>query len=124
MKNNFLIILITILLLFNLSTLHAQEIKSTESSNHLSIEKGKELAFNRKKGNCLACHYIQGGSLMGNTGPALIAMQQRFPDKSKLSAQVYDARINNQQTFMPPFGAHGILTKQEIKLIVNWLYTL
>jgi sulfur-oxidizing protein SoxX len=85
---------------------------------------GKELAFNRKKGNCLACHYIQGGDLMGNAGPALIAMKPRFPNRKELLDQIYDARTNNEHTLMPPFGAHGILSKQEIELVVNWLYTL
>lgn len=88
------------------------------------IEQGKNIAFNRKKGNCLACHYIQGGTLMGNTGPALIAMKQRFPERRKLIAQVNDARVNNSNTFMPPFGAHEILTAEEVKLVVDWLYTL
>ena len=74
--------------------------------------------------DCLACHYIQGGTLMGNTGPGLIAMKQRFPEREKLVAQITDARTNNKNTFMPPFGAHGILSEQEIQLVVNWLYTL
>ncbi len=89
-----------------------------------NIEKGKNIAFTRSKGNCLACHYVQGGTLTGNTGPALIAMKQRFPDRKKLVLQVTDARTNNKNTFMPPFGAHGILTEQEIQLVVDWLYTL
>ena len=98
--------------------------ETTPVVDSAALEEGKSLAFNRKKGNCLACHYVQGGSLMGNTGPALIAMKQRFPKRDKLIAQVNDARINNKNTFMPPFGAHGILTEQEINLVVDWLYTL
>lgn len=88
------------------------------------VKKGNELAFDRKKGNCLACHYIEGGTLMGNTGPALVAMKARFPDKEKLTTQIYDARTNNENTIMPPFGAHGALTAAEIELIVDWLLTL
>lgn len=98
----------------------AQELNVAEAD----IIKGKELAFDRKKGNCLACHYIQGGTLMGNTGPALIAMKARFPDKQKLFNQVFDARTNNELTFMPPFGAHGALSNKEVQQIVDWLYTL
>ena len=30
-----------------------------------AIEEGKELAFHRQKGNCLACHKIADGSLPG-----------------------------------------------------------
>jgi len=95
-----------------------------EEIQESAIEQGKNIAFNRKKGNCLACHYVQGGTLMGTTGPGLIAMKQRFPEREKLVAQVTDARINNKNTIMPPFGTHGALTEQEIELVVDWLYTL
>ncbi|MFN3786467.1 MAG: hypothetical protein ACK4RS_06460, partial [Thiothrix sp.] len=35
---------------------------------------GKELAFDRSIGNCLACHMIEGGDLPGNIGPPLVGM--------------------------------------------------
>ena len=54
-----------------------------------SVEQGKKLAFNRKKGNCLACHSIAGGSMAGSMGPPLVAMKARFPDKSKLRYQIW-----------------------------------
>ena len=56
-----------------------------------AMEQGKELAFDRRKGNCLACHMIAGGDLPGNIGPPLVAMKMRYPDKAKLRAQIYDA---------------------------------
>jgi len=93
-------------------------------TNADALEKGKQIAFDRRKGNCLACHYVQGGTLMGTTGPGLIAMKQRFPERQTLVEQISDARIKNKNTIMPPFGAHGILTDQEITLVVDWLYTL
>ena len=34
------------------------------------IEKGKKVAFDRKKGNCLACH-AQGIVLQGRTAPKI-----------------------------------------------------
>jgi sulfur-oxidizing protein SoxX len=104
----------------------AQEAPSSiqEASNKSDIDKGQELAFTRKKGNCLACHFVQDGSLTGNTGPALIAMKARFPKREDLYNQIFDARVKNINTIMPPFGAHGALTKAEIELIVTWLYTL
>ena len=52
------------------------------------LEQGKELAFSRTKGNCLACHYVEGGELTGNYGPPLIAMKVRFPDREVLRAQI------------------------------------
>jgi sulfur-oxidizing protein SoxX len=88
------------------------------------IEQGKRLAFDRKKGNCLACHMIAGGDLAGNIGPPLIAMKARFPDKEKLRAQIYDARIANPNTIMIPFGPHGVMTDKEIDKVVEFIYTL
>ena len=88
------------------------------------IDKGKELAFNRKKGNCLACHQIEGGSLAGNIGPPLIAMKARFPDYNKLRAQIYDARTNNPNTIMIPFGPHAVMSEKEIDLVSKFIYTL
>lgn len=85
---------------------------------------GKKIAFNKKKGNCLACHQIEGGKLPGNIGPPLLAMKDRFPDKSKLRAQIYDARSNNPNTIMPPFGAHEIVSDAEIDKIVEFIYSL
>ncbi len=89
-----------------------------------NIAKGKELAFNRKKGNCLACHQIEGGSLAGNIGPPLVAMKARFPDYDKLRAQIYDARVNNPNTIMIPFGPNAVLTNKEIDLVAKFIYTL
>ncbi len=88
------------------------------------LKKGKELAFNRKKGNCLACHAIEGGALAGNIGPPLVAMKARFPDYEKLRAQISDARINNPNTIMIPFGPHAVMSGKEIDLVTKFIYTL
>jgi sulfur-oxidizing protein SoxX len=88
------------------------------------LEKGKELSFNRKKGNCLACHQIEGGSLAGNIGPPLVAMKARFPDYDKLRAQIYDARDNNPNTIMIPFGPHNVMSDKEIDLVTKFIHTL
>lgn len=88
------------------------------------VEQGKKIAFDRKKGNCLACHQIEGGSLPGNIGPPLVAMQARFPDKEQMRSQISDARKNNPNTIMIPFGPHEVLTKDEIDKVVEFIYTL
>ena len=88
------------------------------------IEEGKKIAFDRKKGNCLACHMVEGGDLPGNIGPPLVAMKARFPDKAVLRAQIWDARRMNPSTIMPPFGAHKILTEEEIDKVVEFIHTL
>ncbi|NOX09568.1 MAG: sulfur oxidation c-type cytochrome SoxX [Gammaproteobacteria bacterium] len=88
------------------------------------IAEGKKLAFNRKKGNCLACHAIAGGKLPGNIGPALIAMKDRYPDKSRLRAQIWDSTANNPNSMMPPFGRHKILSNSDIDKITAYIYSL
>ena len=53
-----------------------------------NIAEGKSLTFDRKKGNCLACHMIDDGELAGNNGPPLLAMKARFPDREVLFQQI------------------------------------
>ena len=88
------------------------------------IEEGKKVAFHRKKGNCLACHKMAGGSLEGNIGPALVNMKARYPDKATLRAQISDPTTGNPNTIMPPYGKHKILTKSELDKVVEFVYTL
>lgn len=88
------------------------------------VEKGKDVAFDRKKGNCLACHAMDDGALPGNIAPPLVSMNLRYPDKAKLRAQIWDATVANPNTIMPPFGRHRIVTEEEIDQIVEYVYTL
>ncbi|MDH3451608.1 MAG: sulfur oxidation c-type cytochrome SoxX [Gammaproteobacteria bacterium] len=85
---------------------------------------GKKVAFDRRKGNCLACHMMGDGNLAGNIGPPLIAMQARFPDKAALRAQIHDPRVRNPQTIMPPFGPHEIISESDIDKITEYVWTL
>lgn len=94
------------------------------AAEETDIAIGKVLAFDRKKGNCLACHDIAGGKLPGNIGPPLIAMKSRFPDFSQLKSQISDARTNNPETIMIPFGPHEVLSEKEIDLITKFIHTL
>jgi len=90
-----------------------------------AVEEGKKIALNKKKGNCLACHLITGaGEQPGNIGPPLIAMKARFPDKAVLKAQIGDPRTKNPNTIMPPFGAHGILTADELDKVTEYIHSL
>ena len=97
---------------------------TVSAADDADISKGKELAFNRKKGNCLACHEIAGGKLAGNIGPPLVAMKARFPDFNKLRDQISDPRKSNPNTIMIPFGPHSVLSAKEIELVTKFIYTL
>jgi sulfur-oxidizing protein SoxX len=85
---------------------------------------GQVIAFDRLKGNCLACHTMRGGDVPSNVGPILENMKVRYPNKADLIAILTDETQRNPQTIMPPFGRNRILTPHEIDLIVAFLYTL
>ena len=90
-------------------------------------ETGKQIAFNNKKGNCLACHgmpTVPDALSTGLYGPPLIAMSARYPDKAKLRAQIWDATATNPSSSMIPFGKHKVLTEQEIDKVVDFVYGL
>jgi len=88
------------------------------------IEQGKAITFDRMKGNCLACHFVEGGELTGNYGPPLIAMKVRYPDRDVLRAQISDAAVKNPDTRMPPFGRNRILTEAELDLVTDYIHSL
>ncbi len=89
-----------------------------------SLAEGKSLAWDRKKGNCLTCHMMDGGQQVGNSGPPLMAMKARFPERATLRQQIWDPTKKNPMTNMPPFGRNKILSEKEIDLIVDYLYSL
>ena len=105
-----------------LSTPLAQAAQTDDAIS--TIAQGKAIAWDRKGGNCLACHSMPGGVSPGNIGPPLIAMQARFPKRQALYEQIYDATQINPDSRMPPFGKHQILTKTDINAVVDYLYTL
>lgn len=88
------------------------------------IAEGKAVFMGKSRGNCISCHQINDpdANLPGNQGPPMIAMKQRFPDKHKLRAQVWDATRNNPLTIMPPLGKHWILSEEEIDAVVEYIY--
>lgn len=85
---------------------------------------GQAIAFDRSKGNCLACHVIAGGESPGSIGPELSNMQARYPDQKLLRLRIWDETAFNPTTVMPPFGKHRILSEQEIDQVIDFLYTL
>lgn len=107
-----------------LGTLVGNPLIAAEETNPSALAAGKELAFDRSKGNCLACHHIDGGASGGTIGPPLIAMSVRYPDKEKLRAQIWDATVANPDSAMPPFGSHHILSDQELDQVVEFVWSL
>lgn len=89
-----------------------------------TIEEGRKLAENRQRGNCYSCHAAEGAELAGNVGPPLVYMKQRYPDRQALYQQIADARIRNPETVMPPYGAHGILSEDELNRVVDYVLSL
>lgn len=87
------------------------------------VAEGQKLAFDRGKGNCLACHDIKGGDFAGTIAPPLKDIATKY-NRSDLVAIVTDESSRNPQTLMPPFGRNRILTEQEINAIVDFLQTL
>ncbi len=83
--------------------------------------RGKAIAHERSKGNCLACHVMKDGTQPGTRGPDL----SRYGALGKTDAETYtlvhDMRTRNPDTVMPPFGTNEILSNQEIRDVVAYL---
>jgi sulfur-oxidizing protein SoxA len=90
-------------------------------------EKGQKLAFDRSRGGgCLACHVMgpKTQSLPGNVGPDLSEIGKAGRSDQWLFNYVFDARVFNPETVMPPWGKHGFYNEAEIKDIVAFLKSL
>lgn len=112
------------LLVFGLLTTPAlAQTSAPASSDATAIAAGQKLAFDKAKGNCLACHVIAGGNAAGNVGPALQNMKVIMPDRKALYALIYNEPARNPSTIMPAFGRNGILSPDEINNIIAFLYT-
>jgi sulfur-oxidizing protein SoxA len=90
--------------------------------------KGVKLVADRNRGgSCLACHVMGpagGADLPGNAGPDLSEIGNAGREDEWLFNYVYDARVYNPDTVMPPWGSHTVFSDDEIKDIVAFLKTL
>jgi len=90
--------------------------------------KGQALVADRTRGgSCLACHVMGpagNADLPGNVGPDLSEIGKAGRDDAWLFNYVYDARVYNPDTLMPPWGTNGIFNDAEIGDIVAFLKTL
>jgi len=121
MRNSFRLVSVA---LSTLTLFGVVSIATVNAGDESAIEQGKKIALDRKKGNCLACHVMGDGEQPGNIGPPLIVMKTRFPDKAVLRAQINDPRTKNPNSSMPPFGAHGILSQDEVDKVTEYIHSL
>lgn len=84
-------------------------------------EEGKKIAFTKTRGNCLACHKMQGGTQPGTRGPDLTQYGTMGRSDAETYALVFDMRWRSPDTLMPPMGTNQILTDQEIRDVVAFL---
>jgi len=89
---------------------------------------GQKLVADRTRGgSCLACHVMGSAGnadLPGNVGPDLSEIGNAGREDEWLFNYVYDARVYNPDTVMPPWGTHGLFDDREIGDIVAFLKSL
>lgn len=95
--------------------------KALEGELSGNIDEGRNIAFTKTRGNCLACHRMKGGTQPGSRGPDLTAYKDMGRSDAETYALVYDMRWRVPDTLMPPMGTNQILTEQEIRDVVAFL---
>ena len=89
-------------------------------------ERGRALAYDRSRGgSCVVCH-VMGKTTPaqpGNVGPDLSTIGATRDDQF-LFNYVYDPRIYNSTSIMPPWGAYQVYRLDEVRDIVAFLKTL
>jgi L-cysteine S-thiosulfotransferase len=89
---------------------------------------GAKLVADRNRGgSCLACHVMGpagNADLPGNAAPDLSEIGSAGREDEWLFNYIYDARVYNPETIMPPWGSHGFFNDQEINDMVAFLKTL
>jgi sulfur-oxidizing protein SoxA len=109
----------------NLSPPKGGEIAVTEIAG--DPVRGQALAFDRSRGGgCLACHVMgpKTQETPGNVGPDLSEIGTMGRTDQWLFNYVFDPRVYNPSSVMPPWGRHGFYSEPEIRDIVAFLKTL
>ena len=88
--------------------------------------KGRALFLDRNKAPCTGCHLVPGADVWpaGSVGPDLSMLADRKLPDAYLYQQLWDPRVTFPQTVMPPWGAQGTFSPQEIVHLVAYLQTL
>jgi len=89
-------------------------------------KKGRALFLDRQKGPCSGCHLVPGDDVWpaGSVGPDLSTLADRTLPDAYLYQQLWDPRVTFPVTVMPPWGAQGVFTPEEIVHLVAYLQTL
>jgi sulfur-oxidizing protein SoxX len=101
------------------------------------VKRGRRLALDRSKGNCLICDQIPvRADFQGNLGPPLDDVGARY-EPGELRLRIVDPKLINPESNMPSFhrveGLNGVrrdwagrpmLAAQEVEDILAYLMTL
>jgi L-cysteine S-thiosulfotransferase len=89
-------------------------------------QKGRALFLSRSKGPCIGCHLVPGDDVWpaGSAGPDQSTLADRKLPDQYLYQVIWDARAYFPNTIMPPWGATGVLSSEEIVHVVAYLQTL
>jgi sulfur-oxidizing protein SoxA len=88
--------------------------------------RGRALFLDRAKGPCTGCHLVPGDDVWpaGSVGPDLSTLADRKLSDAHLYQQLWDPRVAFPNTIMPPWGAQGVFTPQQLVDLVAYLQTL
>lgn len=86
--------------------------------------RGRAIALDPTRGNCIACHTLPGEDWPGSVGHLLLGYKRQGHADAYVYQQIYDRRVLNPNTAMPPFGAFGVLSDQDIRDLVAYVQSL
>jgi len=114
-------------------------IKASLTGKAGDVAKGRKLASNRKKGNCLACHVISDQKehqFHGEVAPSLDGVAERLSE-GEIRLRLVNPKTANEDTIMPSFyevaslhrvvkkfKGKTILSAQEVEDVIAYLMTL
>ena len=113
-------------------TLSDQDRRNTTRPRQVTLQgalngdpaRGREIAMRRDKGYCVVCHQLPGEKWPGTFGIPLIGYKLYRHADADIYQQIFDARVNNPNTAMPPYGSNHVLNDQEIRDLVAYLQSL
>jgi len=88
------------------------------------VARGRDIAVRSDKGYCIVCHQLPGEEWPGTVGLDLRGFKQRQYADAAVYQQIFDARVNNAHTVMPPYGTNNILGEQEMRDLVAYLQSI